>query len=462
MADGGSVTIRAILDHSDIDKGAASVKKQLSGIGDGAFDGVQEGAKGAGESTDKLSGKARTLGSVMHSAGVAATAGLTVPLVAIGKNAMTTAANFDDAMSQVQGALGDAEADMGGLRDLALQLGADTVFSANEAAGAMVELAKGGLTEAQIKAGALAASMDLAAAGSLDLGSAANSTVQMMGAFNLEAEDAADIANALAGSANASSADVSDLTQAMSQCSAQANLVGWSIQDTAAALGLFSDAGVVGSDAGTSLKTAIQRLAAPVDTAADAMAELGLNVRDSEGNLRSVSEIAQELQDKLGGLSAAQRDAALQTIFGSDASRAAAILMQSGAEGLKKYTDATNDSTAAESMAAAQKGDLSWALENMSGSLETASIALGTALAPAIQDAASFVSDLAEGFSELDSDTQTTIAVVMALAAAFGPVSLGVSAVLKSLKPLVSVGKKAADVRRNWLRNQYSSMQHGH
>ena len=163
--------------------------------------------------------------------------------------------------------------------------------------------------------------MNLAAAGGLELATAANATVQSMGAFGLAAGDASVIANALAGSANASSADVADLTQAMSQCSAQANLVGWDIQDTAAVLGMFADAGIQGSDAGTSLKTMLQRLAAPTDKAADAVAELGLQVRDQDGHMRSASEIAAELQTKLGGLSDAQRDAAKQTIFGSDASR---------------------------------------------------------------------------------------------------------------------------------------------
>ncbi len=437
MAEDGRVTIRAILDSSKADAEAAKLKKTLVTVGDGAFDGVGEGADKAAAKTGKLTDKAVEFGKRMESVGAAATVNLSLPLVAVGKSAVSTAAQFNDAMSQVEGALGDAGADMGGLSELALQLGADTIFSATEAGSAMVELAKGGLTEAQIKAGALKAAMDLAAAGSLNLADAANSTVQMMGAFNLAAEDSGAIANALAGSANASSADVDDLTQAMSQCSAQANLVGWSIQETAAVLGLFSDAGVKGSDAGTSLKTMIQSLAAPVDKAADCMDDLGLKVRDSEGNMRSVSEIAEELKTKLGGLSAAQRDAALQTIFGSDASRVAAILLQSGSEGLRKYIDATNDSTAAEKMAEAQKSDLSWAMENMEGSIESASIALGNALAPMIVEVAGIIGDLAEGFSDLDSGTQLFIASALGFVATVGPI-IGVVAKLVKGSELAS------------------------
>ena len=387
----------------------------------------------------------RALGDGIMQAGGALTMGVTVPLVAAGGAAVATASKFDDAMAQVSGALGDPSADMEGLRKLALQLGADTVFSATEAGNAMVELAKGGMTEADIKGGALAASMDLAAAGQLNLADAAATTVQMMGSFGLGAGDAARIADALAGAANASSADVSDLTQAMSQCSAQASLAGWSLEETAAALALFADNGIKGSDAGTSLKTMLQRLAAPTDEAATAMQTYGIEARDSEGHMKGVADIAAELQGKLGTLSEAERDMALQTIFGSDASRAAAIMMKTGADGLAKYTDATNDATAAETMAAAQKGDLSWALENMQGSLESAGIAFGTALAPAVEVVAGVVGDTAEAFSSLSPGVQTAIAVVAGLAAALGPLLIVAGAVAGAI-PAIQAGMTAMAV----------------
>lgn len=427
-----AVSVLARLDDQGVVSGLKKIKVSMEEIKgkDGKLD--WSGLKKGGAATKALGEGITELGSSM-------TLGLTVPIVAAGGAAASVAASFDDAMSQVQGALGDASADMDGLRDLALQLGADTVFSATESAQAMVELAKGGLTEAQIKGGALAASMDLAAAGQLNLADAAATTVQMMGSFGLGAGDATRIANALAGAANASSADVSDLTQAMSQCSAQASLAGWSLEDTAAALALFADHGVKGSDAGTSLKTMLQRLAAPTDQAAEAIAAYGLNIRDSNGKMKDISGIADELTGKLGGLSDAERDAALQTIFGSDASRAAAILMQSGSEGLAKYIAATNDATAAETMANAQKGELSWALENMGGAVESASIAFGTALAPAITAVAGVIGDVAEAFASLPAGVQTGIAVVLALVAALGPLLMVIGSVVAAL-PAISEG----------------------
>lgn len=427
-----AVSVLARLDDQGVVSGLKKIKVSMEEIKgkDGKLN--WEGLKKGGSATKALGEGITELGSSM-------TLGLTVPIVAAGGAATSMAAGFDDAMSQVQGALGGASTDMDGLRDLALQLGADTVFSATESAQAMVELAKGGLTEAQIKGGALAASMDLAAAGQLNLADAAATTVQMMGSFGLGAGDATRIANALAGAANASSADVSDLTQAMSQCSAQASLAGWSLEDTAAALALFADHGVKGSDAGTSLKTMLQRLAAPTDQAAEAIAAYGLNIRDSNGKMKDISGIADELTGKLGGLSDAERDAALQTIFGSDASRAAAILMQSGSEGLAKYIAATNDATAAETMANAQKGELSWALENMGGAIESASIAFGTALAPAITAVAGVIGNVAEAFASLPAGVQTGIAVVLALVAALGPLLMVIGSVVAAL-PAISEG----------------------
>lgn len=427
-----AVSVLARLDDQGVVSGLKKIKVSMEEIKgrDGKLN--WEGLKKGGSATKALGDGITDLGRSM-------TLGLTVPIVAAGGAATSVAASFDDAMSQVQGALGGASADMDGLRNLALQLGADTVFSATESAQAMVELAKGGLTEAQIKGGALAASMDLAAAGQLNLADAAATTVQMMGSFGLGAGDATRIANALAGAANASSADVSDLTQAMSQCSAQASLAGWSLEDTAAALALFADHGVKGSDAGTSLKTMLQRLAAPTDQAAEAIAAYGLNIRDSNGKMKDISGIADELTGKLGGLSDAERDAALQTIFGSDASRAAAILMQSGSEGLAKYIAATNDATAAETMANAQKGELSWALENMGGAVESASIAFGTALAPAITAVAGVIGNVAEAFASLPAGVQTGIAVVLALVAALGPLLMVIGSVVAAL-PAISEG----------------------
>lgn len=290
--------------------------------------------------------------------------------------------------------------------------------------------------------------MDLAASSGMDLGSAANTVVQAMGAFGLEADKSAQAANALAGAAAASSTDVEPLTQGLAQCSAQAYNAGWSIQETTAVLGRFADAGITGSDAGTSLKTMLQRLAAPTDEAAAVIENLGIQTRDSGGNLLGASAIAEELQTKMGGLDSATRDAALQTIFGSDAMRAATIMMNTGSEGLAKYVQATNDQEAAQRLANSQMGEGSRAIEELKGTLETAGIIIGDTLAPIIKELAEFITELVNKFSQLPSGVQQAIIIFGLLLAAAGPllimigkISTGISALTGFFSKTTVAGK---------------------
>lgn len=393
------------------------LKKESTTVGNvlGAFG---EKAKGTGE---KVSGA----GQKMLPA--------TAAIGAVGGAAVKTASDFETSMSQTAGALNVPMDKMGSLRDLAMKMGADTQFSATEAGNAMTELAKGGLTEADIKGGALKATMDLAASSGMDLGDSANTVVQAMGGFGLSANDSAQAVNALAGAAAASSTDVGPLANALSQCAAQAHTAGWSIQDTTAVLGAFADAGITGSDAGTSLKTMLQRLGAPTGAAAKEMKSLGINVWDSQGHMKDASGIAQELQSKMGGLSDQQKQQALTTIFGSDATRAATVLMGEGSTGLSKYTEATNDQTAASRLANSQMGPTEKALEEMKGSLETAGIAIGTALVPMIQKLAGFVTDLANKFSSLSPSMQDTILKIAGIVAVVGPALIVIGKVVSGI-----------------------------
>lgn len=412
--------------------------EKTSGSASAAMEKISKSAEKFGKKTEQIGKKMMPV-----------TAGVT----AIGTASVVTANNFEDAMSQAAGALDKPMEQMGELRNLAIQMGQETIFSATEAGNAITELAKGGLSEGQIQAGALQTAMDLAAASGMSLGDAANVVVQTMGAFGIEANNSAEAANALAGAAAASSTDVQPLTEALAQCSAGAKNAGWSVQETTAVLGKFADAGITGSDAGTSLKTMLQRLSAPTDKAATMIENLGIQTRDSNGNMLGASEMAEELQNKLGGLDAATRDAALQTIFGSDAMRAAIILTGSGAEGLEKYEKATNDQEAAQRMANSQMGEGSRAIEELKGSLETASIIIGDTLAPIIQKVAEIITNLVNKFTSLPQGMQTTIIAIAGIVAAVGPLliligkmSLGVSAVAKAFSKMTAVGKAVVSI----------------
>lgn len=427
---GGNVTDRSYI---ELERQIAITENQIKKAKD-QQNSFTESLQAFGVAAKDIGTKAESLGTKLLP--------VTGAVAAIGTAATKTAIDFEDAMSQLAGALNEPIENMGELRELAIQTGQDTIFSASEAASAMVELAKGGLTEAQIQGGALATTMDLAASSQMDLATSANVVVQAMGAFHIEADQSAIAANALAGAAAASSTDVQPLTEALSQCSAQAYNANWSIQETTAALALFADSGIRGSDAGTSLKTMLQRLAAPTDEAAKQIEKLGIETRDTDGHMLGLQEVADQLHDKLGNLSDAERDAALQTIFGSDAMRAATILMNSGSEGLERYVEATNDQESAQRLANSQMSDWSRSLEELQGSLETAAIIIGEKLAPYVSDLADGISDLIGWFSDLDPAVQDVIIGVTGLTAAAGPALIVFGKAAKGLDSLITAGGK--------------------
>lgn len=399
----------------------------------------------AGNKLQEFSDKAGNVSKTLEKAGAKATTHITLPIIGIGTASVNTAMKFDDSMSQVAGALDKPVDQMNDLRQLALDMGESTIFSASECGQAMTELAKGGLSEADIQAGALQSTMDLAASSGMELGNAANTVVQAMGAFGLTAEQSSQAVNALAGAAAASSTDVEPLTQGLAQCAAQAFNAGWSIQDTTAALGAFADAGITGSDAGTSLKTMLQRLAAPTDAAATMLEQLGINTRDANGNMLSATDMAEELQSKMGQLDSATRDAALSTIFGSDATRAATVFMNTGAEGLKKYTAATNDQEVASRLANAQMSDASRNFEELKGALETAGIAIGETLLPTVTDLVKEGTELIQAFNKLDDGAKKNVANMALLAAGIGPVLSIAGKATSGVKTLAEGAGKLAE-----------------
>lgn len=309
-------------------------------------------------------------------------AGIGVGAVIAGKKAFGAFAGFDKTMRQVGVQTNSTGGEFTELNDLAIKLGKDTSFSAKQAADAMLELAKGGLNKAQIKAGALQSTLTLAAAGGLELGDAASYMVQGLNTFGLEASQAGEVAAALAGGANASVASVNDLGYALSQVGPGARNTGQSLQDTVGTLAAFANAGISGSDAGTSLKTMLDRLTPSTDKAKGAMEDLGINFVNADGSFKKLSEIAQVLKDKLKKLSPAQRSVALETMFGSDAQRAATVLMNEGSAGIEKYIAATKDQNAANALAKTNTEGAAGAYEQFSGSIDTFMIKAGQIVAP--------------------------------------------------------------------------------
>lgn len=356
MAKAGTVWVEVRGDNTRL-------KSDIAGAVTGGLDAGMKAASGA------MAQRSQALGAV-----TAAMLGFT----GFGALVVSETREFNKQMSGV-GAVADATAsDLGNLREAALEAGKATTFTASEAAIAQTELARAGMSVVDILSGGLTGALDLAAAGQLDLGFAAMTTSQALNTFQLDASQATHVADVLAAGANKSAADVSSLSQAMSQVGVVAQQTGLGLEDTVGVLAMFADNAIMGSDAGTSLKTMLQRLVPHSKEAAEQMEKLGLSFYD-DGKFVGIEEVAGRLQAAFANLNEEQRSLAMTTMFGTDAVRAASLLYQEGADGVREYTQAVHDQGAAQRMASALLDNLDGDLEALSGSWETLMISLGTA-----------------------------------------------------------------------------------
>lgn len=287
-------------------------------------------------------------------------------------------ADFDSAMSAVKANVGGTVEEMERLRQAALTLGADSQFSATEAAQGINELGKAGIQTADILNGGLKGALDLAAAGQISVAQAAETTASAMTQFGLQGDDAVKVADLLANGANKAQGGVGDLGAALGQAGLVAAATGLSIEETAAGLTAFASAGLIGSDAGTSFKTMLQRLSAPSGEAAAKMAELGISAYDAQGNFVGLEAVAGQLQAGMEDLDPATRNAAMATIFGSDAVRASNVLYQEGAAGIRAWTDEVTVQGAAAAQAATLTDNLTGDIERLGGAFDSVLIQTGS------------------------------------------------------------------------------------
>lgn len=304
-------------------------------------------------------------------------AGAGLAMIGIAAFAVKAAYDFDKQMSEVQAVSNATATQFESLRDAAIEAGKATQFSATDAAKAEAELAKAGVSTSDILHGALSGSLSLAAAGQMDLADAATISAQAMNIFGLKGSAVTHIADVLASAANASAADMQGLGDSLKQGGLIANQTGLSLEDTVGVLAAFADHALIGSDAGTSLKSMLQALQAPSKITAALMEQLGINAYDTSGKFIGITALAQNLQDKLKGLTQEQRDNALAQIFGSDATRSATILYNLGAKGVQNYIDKVDVAGTASKTAAQKMNNLSGDVEQLKGSFETLAIESG-------------------------------------------------------------------------------------
>lgn len=366
-----------------------------------------------GTAAEKLAAQRQgfdVLGRSMLAVGAAAAAGVGL--------AVAKFADFDAQMSSVQAATHETAGNMDLLRAAALEAGQSTVFSATEAAEAIENLAKAGVSTADIMGGGLTGALDLAAAGQLAVGDAAEIAATAMTQFNLEGTAVPHIADLLAAAAGKAQGEVSDMAAALNQSGLVASQMGLSIEETTGTLASFASAGLIGSDAGTSFRTMLLRLANPTEEAKDLMADLGISAYDAQGNFVGMEAIAGQLQGTMGGLDQSTRDAAMATLFGSDAIRAANVLYTQGSEGVAEWTAKVDDSGYAAETAALRMDNLKGDVEKLGGALDTALIQTGGAANGALRFLTQAATDSVDAFSKMDPAVQGIVLGVGALVAA--------------------------------------------
>lgn len=364
------------------------------------------------------------IGKVVTGFGIAGAAGLGL--------AAKSAMDFEAQLSSIKAVSGATAGQMDQLSKLAINMGAKTKYSATEAAQGIEELMKAGVSTKDIMAGGLAGALDLAVAGELDLADAAAIASTALNAFKSDGLTVAKAGDLLAGAANASATSVSELKYGLSMASAVASGVGMTFADTTTALAAFANSGLVGSDAGTSLKTMLLNLSPSTKEAQATMEKLGLATKDgssafydANGHIKSLADISQLLKTQLSGLTDEQRQLALKTMFGTDAIRAANILYKEGASGIKEMYSQMGKVTAAD-VAKERLNNVKGTIEQLKGAVETASITLGNALLPAIKFITQALQGLVDKFNGLSPQMQQFIAMAglasVAFALIIGPV----------------------------------------
>jgi TP901 family phage tail tape measure protein len=352
-------------------------------------------------------------------------------------------ANFDQAMSHVAATGEDARGSMDALRQAALDAGAQTAFSATEAAGAIEELAKAGVSAEDILAGGLDGALDLAAAGGIEVAQAAEIAASAMTQFGLKGDDVVHVADLLAAAAGKAQGGVHEMGMALAQAGLVADQTGLSIEETTGGLAAFASAGLLGSDAGTSMKTMLQRLTPTSKEAADKMAELGISAYDSQGNFIGLAEFAGVLRGALVKLTPEQRNAAMATIFGSDAVRAASIIYEQGEGGIRDWIAAVDDQGFAAETAAERMDNLKGDLEEFMGALETALIGAGEGADGPLRDLVQGATDVVNKFNELPDGAKTAL---LAIVGGGGLVALGVAGLGKLVIGVANTREALSDM----------------
>ena len=430
----GTIMAYMDLDMSSFNSAIDMAGEQLSGFASGG-----------------VAGALGSIGAAAETAGRALTMHITGKLLDVGQAALQVGMDFDASMSNVYGLMSSlnlSQAQMDALRDTAREMGATTKFSASEAADAMGYMALAGWDDAQVIAG-IPGVLNLAAAANMDLAKASDIVTDTMTPFGMAAERAGEAADVFAYAQANSNTTVEALGEAMKYAAPTADAFGMTLQDTAAAMGVLANAGIKGSQGGTTLNAMLRDMKNNAKNGAIAIGKTKVALTNADGSYRSYAAIIRDIDKATSSMTASQRDAALGAIFGDESLKGILATLKQGPDALDAMTEGMYAcGGAAEDMAATMGDNLKGDLAILESGAQDMAIALSDWLMPAARGVVQGITDMIGKFNALDDGTKNTIFRIGAMAAAAGPLLLNggkVLTLLSGVNPLV-VGLGAAAV----------------
>ena len=409
---------------------------------------LEEQANQSATALQKISAtgeKLQTVGSNIESAGKNLLP-VTGAVTALGTAAVKTAADFDTAMSQVAAVSGATGSDLDALRDKAREMGAKTKFSASEAAEAMNYMAMAGWKTTDMLGG-IEGIMNLAAASGEDLATTSDIVTDALTAFGLSADDSGHFADVLAAASSNANTNVSMMGETFKYCAPIAGALGFSVEDTAEAIGLMANAGIKSSQAGTSLRTIMNNLTGEVKICGSSIGEVTIATTNADGSMRGLSDILADCRVAFSGLSESEKAAAAETLVGKNAMSGFLALMNAGEADINKLSGAIAncDGKSAE-MAATMQDNLAGQLQILKSQLEELAISFGELLMPAIRTIVGWIQQFVDWLNGMDEGTKKVIMTVALLAAALGPVLIVIGKVISAVGTIMTIVPKIAGV----------------
>ncbi len=366
----------------------------------------------------------QALGSSLKTVGSTITTAVSLPLLALGAGAIKTASDFEAGMSKVSALSGATGDDLKMLEDKARKMGSTTKYSATESAEALSYMALAGWDAEQMAAG-LEPSLKLAGAAGMELALATDIVTDTMSMFGMQASEATKMTDMLAYAQANSNTDVQQLGEALKYCGASANAMGYDLADTTALLGTFADQGLKGSSAGTTLNAMFRDMKKNAKDGAIAIGDTNVAIVDANGNYRDMTDILADVQKATEGMTQAERDMALSSIWGTEALKGVNMAFEAGVPKIREFEDGIRKSDgAASEMYDTMQNNLQGAIDNMKSAFEELLITIGQRLIPIFQNLVEGITNVFTWFNNLNPAIQNVIIGVGGFLAVLGPLLL--------------------------------------